>query len=65
MNVNVYELEKRELEHISNKLKIEDNVGESIHIHIGNTRIELSVDEFQKFASEITNAKEELENGDC
>lgn len=46
------------------KFVIEDNVGESIHIHMRNIRIELSVDEFDKFADAVGESIEVLDNGD-
>lgn len=43
------------------KFVVEDNVGESIHVHYRNMRIEMSVNEFREFANQVRNAKEELE----
>jgi len=65
MNVMVYKLESRTLEakNCSQKIKIEDNVGESIHIHLRNTRLELSIEDFEVFAEKIIKAKEIVENG--
>ena len=37
---------------------IEDNIGESIHIHYRNTRIELSVSDFMTLYKSIKTAKE-------
>lgn len=34
------------------RFQVEDNVGESIHIHYGRNRIDLTIDEFTKFASD-------------
>lgn len=35
------------------RFQVEDNVGESIHIHYGRNRIDLTIDEFTNFASEF------------
>ena len=43
------------------KFVIEDNVGESLHIHYRNMRIEMSVNEFREFANQVSIAAEELE----
>jgi hypothetical protein len=45
------------------KCAIEDNVGEGIHIHLRNLRLDMSVNDFETFAKNIQKAKEELENG--
>lgn len=45
------------------KFDIEDNVGEGIHIHLRNIRIEMSVADFEVFAEKTISAQEELENG--
>lgn len=47
----------------SNKgmVKIEDNVGESIHIHYDNFRIEMSIDDFDTLATKFVEAGEELD----
>jgi len=47
-----------------NEIFIEDNVGESIHIHIRNLRFEFTIDDFLEFADEMQSAKEALDNGD-
>lgn len=67
MNIMVYKLASRMLEakNCSQKIKIEDNVGESIHIHLRNTRLELSIEDFEVFAEEIIEAKEIVEDGYC
>lgn len=61
----VYELASRELKSndCSQKLKIEDNVGESVHIHVRNTRLELSTQDFETLAQELIAAKEVVEDG--
>lgn len=43
------------------KVKIELNTGDSIHIHVDNIRISLSVEKFQELDQMVSNAKEELE----
>lgn len=65
MNVFVIELCSSTLDcsDTSNEVRIEDNIGESIHIHHRDTRLEMSVDDFRTFANEIRKAKEELEDG--
>jgi len=64
MNVNIYELDRKSLDDVTDKIKIEDNIGESIHIHIRHTRLELSVDDFQTFAAKMIDSREVLKNGD-
>ena len=44
---------------------IEDNVGESIHIHIRNLRFEFTIQDFRQLSEELQLAKEELNHGDC
>jgi hypothetical protein len=43
------------------KLVVEDNIGESIHIHFRNTRLEFTIEEFIQFADAIEQASDELE----
>lgn len=45
------------------KFNIDDNVGESIHIHYRNLRLEFSVADFRLFAKQCEEALEELEHG--
>lgn len=47
-----------------NEIFIEDNVGESIHVHIRNLRFEFSINDFLQLAHEMQSAKEVLNNGD-
>ena len=49
----------------STKFVVEDNVGESIHIHYRNLRIDHSVDDFLRLAKHVRDAKNKLEYGDC
>ena len=43
-----------------NRLDVEDNIGESIHIHINNIRIDLSIKEFLDFEKKISQSFFEL-----
>lgn len=66
MNPFVIELssgEIREKPLSAGRLVVEDNIGEGIHIHLGNCRLEMSVKEFKKFTQSIEMALEELDNG--
>ncbi|MFC6733860.1 hypothetical protein [Haladaptatus sp. DYSN1] len=45
------------------KFDVEDNVGESIHIHLRNLRLEMSIEDFEHFADNLTAAHRELTNG--
>lgn len=42
------------------KLVVEDNVGESIHVHVRNVRLEMSVDDFETFADHVVAARAAL-----
>lgn len=68
MNVFVHELASDEVnpapEKTNTKLVIDDNIGEAIHVHLRNFRLELSVEDFGAFAENVRNAREELANGD-
>ena len=65
MNVNVHLLDNKQIKSepdiASRKFAIEDNIGESIHIHYRNMRYEFTVNEFQKFGELIESASKELE----
>lgn len=65
MNVFSYVLERNALDSkpalSSNKFVVEDNIGESIHIHYRNLRLEFSVDDFDTFADGVSQAVEDLE----
>lgn len=52
-----------EPDHSSTKFDIEDNIGEGIHIHMRNVRVEMSVSDFETFAENILSAQERLEDG--
>lgn len=45
------------------KFDIDDNVGEGIHLHIRNVRIDMSIAEFDAFAEELVAAGEKLDDG--
>lgn len=69
MNVFSYGLERStvdtEPELNPTKFVVDDNIGESIHIHYRNTRLEMSVDDFDKFCKNTDEALGKLKNGDC
>lgn len=64
-NVFVQQLAISSLDGVPDKnghdLIVEDNVGESIHVHWRNMRFEMSIDDFYKFCEEIRMASEKLE----
>ena len=67
MNVFVQEIgtgDLEELNHHEKKLVVEDNVGESIHIHVRNFRLEMGIGEFLEFSENMERALEELKDGD-
>ena len=43
-----------------NKIRIEDNLGEGVHIHIGDFRFSLTIDEFKKISKSIQEAADEI-----
>jgi len=43
------------------KYKVELNKGDTIHIHFGNARLDLSKEEFRNYVNILNNAKESLE----
>lgn len=45
----------------SSKFVIEDNVGESIHIHYRNMRLELTIKEFMELSKGLKDSLETLE----
>lgn len=45
------------------KFDIEDNVGEAIHIHLRNVRVEMSVSDFDTFAQQLISVREEGDDG--
>lgn len=44
-------------------LVVEDNVGEAIHVHFRNVRLEMSVDEYERFADSVAEAVAHLDDG--
>lgn len=42
-------------------LVVDDNIGEAVHIHYRNVRLEFSVDDFIRFGEECESAAKELE----
>lgn len=69
MNIFVYNLSKTLIdaspELLAERFVIEDNVGEAIHLHYRNLRIDFTVDEYMEFADQLHKARVELENGNC
>ncbi|WP_181687170.1 hypothetical protein [Halorhabdus salina] len=67
MNVLVFELAKTEnagLDLISrDEIIVEDNVGEGVHVHWRNIRVEMSIDDFGTFTEELTTALRRLDDG--
>ena len=45
---------------IINRFQVEDNIGESIHIHINNFRIDLTIDEFYKLVNSLKASTSDL-----
>ncbi len=48
---------------VPTKFVVEDNIGEGIHVHLRNTRIEMSIEDFETFAENVTAANERLNHG--
>lgn len=46
--------------HRASQFKVEDNVGEAIHIHYRNLRFEFSVEDFRLITKNLQIAKERL-----
>lgn len=61
MNVLMYELAEGEIR--DDTLTVEDNIGESIHIHWGKIRIEMSIDDYHEFSNQLQKASNEFKNG--
>ncbi|MFD1562843.1 hypothetical protein ACFR99_04695 [Haloarchaeobius amylolyticus] len=49
---------------VPTKFVVEDNIGEGIHVHLRNTRIEMSIDDFETFTENVTAAQKQLNHGD-
>lgn len=67
MNVFVYELATGDVDPepdiTPEKFVVEDNIGEGIHVHHRNVRVELSIDDYETFVDELTAARERLNDG--
>lgn len=65
MNVFAYPLIRDEVpsepELTPTKFVVDDNIGEAVHIHLRNVRLELSVEDFATFAAEMERAVEVLD----
>ena len=65
MNVFSYILAKGHLDSSPDlhktKFVVDDNVGESVHIHYRNIRIEMTVDDFDMLAENVVQAAEKVE----
>lgn len=65
MNVFAYPLIKDEVppqpELTPTKFVVDDNIGEAVHVHLRNFRLELSVEDFATFAEEMERAEEVLD----
>lgn len=63
VNLFVHTLAKDTIEH-SDGTKIqcyfEDNIGEAIHLHYGNIRLDFSIDEFKRLADAVKIAEESM-----
>lgn len=44
--------------------RIEDNIGEAIHIHLGNIRVDLSINDFLKLTEALTKIAEDMISAD-
>lgn len=68
MNIFVRELARKSIsnnpDQSPKKLVVEDNIGEAIHIHHRNIRLEMSIDDFQRLAETMEIATERVKNGD-
>lgn len=67
VNLFVQKLEETEIdpesEYFPTRMVIEDNVGESIHVHYRNIRLDFTIDDFLCFSGNIVSAMEEIEDG--
>jgi|AntRauMinimDraft_3_1070383.scaffolds.fasta_scaffold02960_1 hypothetical protein len=65
MNVLVYELETGKVSGSKKKrVAIEDNIGEGIHIHYGDVRLEMTIDDYLKFCEEMNDSVKKIEQSD-
>ncbi len=67
MNIFVRELVRDQVEaepdQTSTKLVVEDNVGEGIHVHWRNIRLEMSIEDYQHFHNNMASALKKIEDG--
>lgn len=65
MNVFAYPLIRDEVppspELTPTKFVVDDNIGEAVHVHLRNFRLEMSVDDFETFAENMEAAEEALD----
>ena len=64
MNLLVDVLSEGELDpepHNATTLVAEDCIGEAVHLHYRNVRLEMSIDDFSTFVENLESATEELE----
>lgn len=68
MNVFAYPLAESSVppapEATPTKFVVDDNVGEAVHVHYRNLRLEMSVEDFRTFADQLESAREVLHDGD-
>ncbi len=69
MNVYSYPLAEGDIDSEpaldSTNFKVDDNIGEAVHIHYRNVRLEFSVADFVQFANECEDAVEVMRDGNC
>ena len=67
MNVFSYVLAEDSVDAVpdksSTKFVVDDNIGEAIHIHLRNVRLETSVDDFELLARNLEHARRKLDDG--
>lgn len=65
MNVFAYPLVREEVDPAPDKTPtkfvVDDNIGEAIHLHLRNVRLEMSVEDFETLVENMTEAKEALD----
>ncbi len=65
MNVFAYPLVREEVDPAPDKTPtkfvVDDNIGEAIHLHLRNFRLEMSVEDFETLVENMTEAKEALD----
>lgn len=69
MNIFVVELASGDLpprpDLEARKLVVEDNIGEAIHVHIRNARLDFTVRDYLSFSQLIEDAVKGLRDGNC